>query len=174
MSQINAFREFWTWCFNRNMDSPIPDPEVLLKYNSPIHHTFLLKSFITNGKLNAYLNRWTNNIGVRYIDREDMFYFIKQCVIDFRIKRKEVHYSPYNPKDILFDKMQRKFPTLKPYEISLFCEIIEKSKDRDAVYSAFGIDKPKKERKKIGKKKRKEKISLKEFLKENFKMMEVK
>jgi len=174
---VSPYKVFWNWVFDGRVNSPIPsgkDVPDLLKYNSPIHHTFLLKSFITNGKLNAYMNQWLNNIGFRYIEREDLFFFVKQCVKDFRVKRKEIHYSPYNPTDILFDKIRRKFPALKPYEITLFCKILEKSKDKDAVYSAFGVDKPKKERKKIEKRKRKKHVTLKTFLRENFKMVQVK
>jgi hypothetical protein len=173
MSDISPYKLFWGWVFNGNPKSPVPSPEVLLKYNSPIHATFLLKSFITHGKLNHYLNTWLNNIGVRYIDREELFFFIKQCVIDFKIKRKDVHYSPYQPKDALLEKIQDKFPTLKPHDVLLYCDIVTKSKDKEALYKAFGVEKPKKYKTPTSKKKQ-EKVTLKEFLNNNFQSIPVK
>ena len=55
-------------------------------------------------------------------------------------------------------------PELKNCDVSLLCDIIEKSEDRDIIYSTLGLEKPpKKEKLKIGKKiiDRKNKIQLK-------------
>lgn len=162
----SPYKLFWNWVFDGKRDSDIPQPEVLLKYNSPINETFLLKSFIKIGPLNHYLDNYLNNIGIRYISKEDLFFFVKQAVKDFKVKKRDIHYTAYKPRDILFEKISKKFPTLKPFDISLYCDIILKSKkDRDLVYSTFGIDKPKK--KKIGKKKKSnvKSIPLEDFMK---------
>lgn len=163
---------FFDWAFDGNIKSPIPQREGvdLLKYNSPIHATFLLKSFVNNAKLNHYLNQYLNNIGVRYIEKEDLFYFIKQCIIDFKVNRRSIHYIQWSSQDALFNKMSQKFPLLKRDELSIACEIIEKSDERDAIYRSFGIDKTKYEKKKI-KNKVEEKISSKNFIAKNFSMV---
>ena len=71
MSETSPYKLFFNWCFDGFKDTPIPNPEILLKYNSPINETFLIKMFIQNGKLNNYLDTHFNNIGLRYIDKED-------------------------------------------------------------------------------------------------------
>lgn len=166
------FKTFFDWAFDGNIKNPIPEKEGidLLKYNSPIHATFLLKIFVNNAKLNHYLNQYLNNIGVRYIEKEDLFYFIKQCIIDFKVNRRSIHYVQWSSQDALFNKMVQKFPLLKKDELSIACEIIENSDERDAIYRSFGIDKSKFEKKKI-KAKTEEKISVKNFIAKNFSMI---
>ena len=175
MANISPYKLFWNWAFDNDIKSPIPSAEGIdiLKYNSPITPDFLLKSFITNGKLNHYLDQYINNIGVRYIEKEDLFLFFKRCIIDFKVKRRDIHFSPFRPRNMLFEKVQKKFPMLKPYDISLFIDIINKSDEKDKVYSAFGIDKPKKQKLKKEKKKKKGTIKLKEFLAEHFNTQEL-
>ncbi len=57
------YKLFFNWAFDGNIKNPIPQgdniPDIL-KYNSPINVTFLLKSFVSNGKLNHYLNKYLN------------------------------------------------------------------------------------------------------------------
>ncbi len=166
------FRTFYNWCFDGNIKNPIPQggniPDIL-KYNSPIHADFLMKSFVTNGKLNHYLNKYLNNIGVRYISKEDLFFFFKQCVIDFKIKRKDIHYVGWAKNDILANKLSKKRPLLKKDEIQIVCELINKSDDKDAIYRSLGIDKKEFKKKKI--KKKATKISSKNYIAQNFGIM---
>lgn len=164
------YKTFFNWAFSDNIKDPIPqgaDIPDILKYNSPIHATFLLQTFISNGKLNHYLNKYLNNIGVRYIDKEDLFYFIKQCIIDFKIKRRDIHYVSWSRDTILFGKLTKKFPLLKNDEISIVCDLIDESEDKDAIYRSLGIDKKEVTKKKT-KKKSITKISAKNFIAQNF------
>lgn len=163
-TQISPYKVFWNWIFDGKSNTPIPMPEVLLKYNSPINETFLLKSFITCGQLNFYLNKYLNNIGIRYIEKDDLFTFFKQAIKDFRVKRKDIHFSTFKRRDMLAEKISKKIPLLKGYDVSLFIKLLEKSDSKDAVYSSFGVDKPKKQKVKKPKKK-KGPMSLKELLK---------
>lgn len=167
-----AYKMFFDWAFDGNIKNEIPQREGvdLLKYNSPIHATFLLKSFVSNAKLNHYLNKYLNNIGVRYIEKKDLFFFIKQCIIDFKVNRRSIHYVQWTSQDALFNKMSQKFPLLKKDELSLACELIEKSDERDSIYRSLGIDKTKFEKKKI-KNKPEAKISSKNFIAKNFSMV---
>ena len=172
MSETSPYKLFFDWCFDGFKDTPIPKPEILLKYNSPINETFMIRMFIQNGKLNNYLDKHFNNIGLRYIDKEDLFYFIKECVRNFKIKRSDIHYFPWRPRVALFEKLRKKIPLLKDHEISLLGSFVEKSEDKDKIFSALGIDKPKK--KKARKKKQKKKvgkISVEEFLNQNFRVV---
>ena len=175
MAQLSPFKVFWDWAFDRNPNSKIPKPtdEIpdILKYNSPITHTFLLKSLINNAKLNKYLNEYFNNIGIRYIDKEELFYFIKQCIIDFGVRRNSIYFTKWHRQTILFEKVRKKFPLLKNDDVAMLCEAIDNSVNKSAIYSALDIEKPKKE--KLGKKKIKaKKISAKKFITLNFNVME--
>ncbi|MCK5614871.1 hypothetical protein KAR91_74100 [Candidatus Pacearchaeota archaeon] len=174
MANVSPYQLFWNWCFDRNPKSPIPEPEVLLKYNSPINATFILKSLIRVARLNHYLNSTINNIGIRYIDLEDLLHFTKQCIRDFKVQRKDIHYSPWKTKDTLFVKLRERNPILKPYDVELLVEVIQKKpqNEKDAIFSALGIEKPKKEKLKSNKG-GSSKISLKQFLSQNFSTMKV-
>jgi hypothetical protein len=164
------YRTFFDWAFSGNIKDPIPVGEGIpdiLKYNSPIHETFLLKSFVGNGKLNFYLNTYLNNIGLRYIDKKDLFYFIKQCIIDFKINRRSVHYSKWSHDTALFKKVSKKFPLLKKDEVSILCDEIDKSDEKDSIYRTLGLDK-KEFKKKKSKKKAIAKIGTKKYIAKNF------
>jgi len=169
------FKTFNTWLFDGNIKTPIPkekDGVDILKYNSPITHTFVISLFLRNAKLNHYLNNYFNNIDLRYLLKEELFYFIKRCVLDFRVNKRDIVYYPRRARNQLYEKLREKTPTLKNGDVSLLCDIINKSEDKDIVYESLGIDKPKKQ--KIRKKKiEKKKISLKQFLREHFSTMKV-
>ncbi len=166
------FKTFNTWLFDGNIKSPIPTTKDVLKYNSPITHTFVLSLFLRNGKLNHYLNDYFNNINLRYLQKEELFYFIKRCVIDFRIKKRDIVFYPRMAKNKLYDKLREKTPILKNGDISLLCDIIDKSEDKNMVYQALDIEKPKKQKVRT-KKIKKKKITLQDFLSEHFSIMKV-
>ncbi len=167
------FKTFNNWLFDGQRNSPLPkatEKVDILKYNSPITHTFALQMFMKHGPLNHYLNKYFNNINLRYLTKEELFIFLKKCVLDFRATKRDTVFYPYKQKNKLFDVLRLKFPELKKYDISLLCDIIEESKDKEAIYHALNLSVPKKQKVKIGKKKtkKKNKVPLKEFLREHF------
>jgi len=163
------FKTFSNWLFDNNPKSPIP--KILLNYNSPITNIYVIKLFMKHSQLNSYLNRYFNNIGLLYLDKEDLFLFAKQCVRDFNIKRKDIPYFPYRRKDKLFEILRYRNPCLKDYDIQHFCNIIDKLDQKDSIYASLGIEK-KIEKKKIKAKKTKT-LSYKSFLAKNFTIAEV-
>jgi hypothetical protein len=180
------YRTFNNWLFDGMKDTPIPSPKTddkgkvivpdILKYNSPITHTFVLQMFMRHGALNEYLNTYFNNINVRYLTREELFLFIKKCVLDFRVLRRDIVFYPYRAKNKLYDSLRERISELKNDDISLLCDIIERSDDKELIYYTLGLEKPaKREKIKIGDKKinRQEKIVLKNFIKEHFSTINV-
>jgi len=171
------YKTFSRWLFDGDLNSPIPDKEVLLKYNSPITTNYLLNIFVKNGKLNHYLDNYLNNIGVRYIDKEELFCFIKRCVNDFRIQKNTLHYISYpKQKTKLFDKLRNRIACLKNDDLSLLCDIVENSDEADIIYSSFGIDKPSKEKIKQTKKDKDIKEnnnSLQKYLSDHYKLIKL-
>jgi hypothetical protein len=176
---MSPFQIFFSWLFDGNIKSQFPHPQVsdsgevivpdLLKYNSPITVTFLMKVFLRSAKLNSYLDKYFNNINLRYLDKEEFFRFIKQAVIDFKVNRRELVYYQYDKRDVLFEKLRKKMPLIKNSDLSLLCLLIEKSDQKNDVYNSLGMEQIKKTKSKQTEQK---KISLKEFLM-NFSLVEV-
>ena len=166
------FKTWFGWIFDGNLKSPIPKGEKvpeILKYNSPITHTYVISLFLNNGPLNFYLDNYFNNINLRYLDKEELFYFIKKCVIDFRVKKNSIPFIPHEKSNVLFTSLKRKVPLLKNYDVNLLCKMVEKSLDKERIYNSLGIDKPKKRTKQ---KNSSSKVSLKDFLSVNFSVIE--
>jgi hypothetical protein len=166
VKEVSPYQLFFNWLFNNNMKSPIPYSDILLKYNSPITTLFLLKMFIQIGYVNHLLNRY-NHIGIFYIDKEELFYFVKECVQRFQLKRQDIHYFPHNRKSILFQKLKNKFFMLKDYEVNLLCDMVDKSEEKEIIYHSLSISKPKKIKIK------KNKVTLKDFIEDNFNVLQL-
>jgi len=170
------FRTFNNWLFDGQINTPIPkskDGIDILKYNSPISHTFVISMFLRHGSLNSYLNKYFNNINLRYLSKEELFKFIKKCVIDFKIKKRDIVYYPRKPKQILYDTLREKIVTLKNDDVMLLCEIIEKSENRDAIFETLGLEKPKKKKCIDKSKKNITNISLEKLLSEHFSIVKM-
>jgi len=178
------FKTFNSWLFDGRKDTPIPKPKTddngkvivpdILKYNSPITHTFVLAMFLKHGPLNRYLNEYFNDINVRYLSREELFIFIKKCVQQFKIQKSQITYYPRRPRVILYEKLREKMALLKNDDVYLLCDVVENSNNKDAVYDSLGLDKPKKTKLKKAKKLKAKKITLKQFLKDHFSTIEIK
>ena len=169
---------FNNWLFDGDPKSKLPKGEKipdLLNYKSPINHLFLIGMFINQGKLNHFLNEYFNNIGLYYLDREELMYFIKKCVIDFKIQKKNLPYSSRQKNNKLFNTLRKKIPIMKNYDISLLCNIIDKSDEKEDIYYSLGLDKPETIKKQKGLKKqtKKEKETIVDFISANFKVMEI-
>lgn len=169
------FKTFHSWLFDGSRNSPIPkatEKVDILKYNSPITHTYVISMFPKHGPLNHYLNTYFNTMDVRYLEKEELFKFIKKCVLDFRVKRTDVTYFPYKKQSKLFEVLREKFPQFKNFEISELCRIIDDSEEKDLIYKSLNLEKL--EKKKMTKKEKlKGKISLKMFLDRNFSILNI-
>ena len=177
------FRTFNSWLFDGQKDSPIPKPKTdddgkvivpdILKYNSPITHTFVTAMFLKHGPLNFYLNEYFNDINLRYLSREELFKFIKKCVQDFRIQKSQITFYPRRPRVMLYEKLREKLALYKNDDIELICDVVEKSDNRDAIYDSLGLDKPKKTKLKKEKKMKAKKVSVDTFLNDHFSIIDV-
>ena len=176
---ISPYKIFSNWLFDGSLKSPIPEPKSdddgnviipdLLKYNSPITHTFLIRMFLRNGPMNHYLNEYFNNMNLRYLTRKELFEFIKKAVIDFRVNKRDVTYFPYRHKDKLLEKLRGKLPILKIDDVSLLGDLIVKSSEKDSIYSALGLEKPKKTK---TRKQKNKKTNVKDFMEEHFSIVD--
>jgi len=107
------------------------------------------------------------------MSKEELFKFIKKCVIDFKIQRNQTVFYKYRRQEKLYNILRDKFPQFKNNDISLLCELIERSDDKSAIFNSLGLEMPKKKKIRTGKKRpKKGKIPLKAFLAEHFSMIE--
>lgn len=172
------FKTFLNWVFDGNKNSPIPTPKLsddgkvlvpnILAYNSPITQTYVISIFLRNGKLNEYLDQHLNNMGLWYIEKEELFKFIKKCVIDFRVQRKDLVYLGYKAKNKLYEILRDRISYLKNDDLELLCFLIDKSEEKSSIYQTLGIEQPKKKKLEEKPKEENKKISLSEFLSEHF------
>lgn len=173
------FKTFNNWLFDGSRNTPLPEAKFtddgkvlvpnILKYNSPITHTFVLQLFMKHGLMNDYLNRHFNNINLRYLDKKEFLLFIKKCVLDLKVKKWDTVFYKYGKSDKLFNELRYRLPYLKNDDIELVCELVNKSDDKESIYHTLGLEIPKKKKiTLIKKKKKKDKIPWKELLEEQF------
>jgi len=175
--KISPYKVFWNWVFDGNLKSELPTGEGipdLLSYKSPINEIFILRSFLKCQSFSLYLNKYLNNFGIRYIDRMELFMFIKSSAIDFKISKYDIFYcNQWKSNSKLYLKLRNRYKDLKDGEISYMCEIVDKSDKKELYYTSLGLDIVKKEIIKIGKKNKKNKnISLNQLM-ENFTLMDI-
>jgi hypothetical protein len=168
------YKLYTNWLFDMNRKSDIPKSEGIdiMKYNSPITATFVISMFIKNLKVNWFLNKNFNNMNLRYLEKEELFKFMKKCVFDFKLTRRDINYSSFRKQNKLFNVLRSKIPELKNGDIKLLCDIIEKSDEKDSVYNTLGLEVPKKMKLKT-KESKKEKMSVAEFLERHFSIIKI-
>lgn len=169
----SPFKVFLNWLFDSNIDSEIPYKQELLKYNSPITETYLISMFRKCLKLNYYLDTYLNSINLRYLEKEELFKFIKKCVIDFKITRYQVWSSWPKKESNLYKNLQLKIPIIKNDEIDILCNIIENLTDenlKDSIFASLKLSKPIKKKLKRETKNqiKNEKVSLENFIQDTF------
>jgi len=164
------YREFSRWLFDGSLISPIPNEQEILKYNSPINHLYVLQCLLPHPKLTQYLNTYFNSYNLYQIPKKEFFFFVKHLVIRLNINRTFFNFKKQREYDNneLYNKLIKKLPELKSYDISLLSEIINQldTNDKEGYYSALGLSVPKK--RKLNKRTKKEKItkiSLEEYFK---------
>jgi len=162
------FKAFTSWLFDGELNSQLLKKEEILKYNSPITHQFIICSFMQVPKFNHYLNEEFNNYDLFKLDKMELLRFMKKAVIKLRLSFNQ-HYTWRKTKYItttkLFNKLWEKYPYLKPYEITMLCDMIEnmEKEDKEKMYASFGIDKPKEVKLKRRSKKSKKKNTNKKI-----------
>lgn len=177
---MNQWQQFTEWLFDGKKDSKIPDE--LTKHSSKVSQLYALKMFRNNGKLNHYLNNCLNTFDIFYVDKEELFYFLKKCVRDYKVKRKSVPYFKGSKKDRLFNTLKGRYPLLKNEDVEVLSELIQNSNKKNEIMVGLGLETDHK-KKKVPKSKKKEnntenerkdrQVSLSDFLTKNFVCMEI-
>lgn len=158
------------WLYDGSKTTKIP--EDVLKDKS-IGQTFLIY-FFQYSHYNIVINKLFNNYGLFSLEREDIFKFVKECVLLSGYKQQFISKAPKTTSK-LYTILKNKYPFLKKQEINLLIENIDNSDQKDDVYEMFGFYKPKKKKTTVAEKNKikkiiseqKDKIELDELM-ENF------
>lgn len=174
---ISPYTVFNNWLFDGNIKSNLPkgkDIPDLLNYKSPINHLYMISMFLNQGKLNHFLNEYFNNIGLYYLDKEELMKFIKKCIIDFKIQKRNLPYFTRQKNNKLFNILRKKIPYMKNHDIVLLCDLIDNSKEKNEIYYSLSLEKTEtiKKQKGLKQQQKKEKETVDEFIKNNFKVIE--
>lgn len=134
----SEFKTFTNWLFDGKYNTE--PPESVSKKSSPVSNLYCISLFMNCGSLNHYLNRYLNNFGIFYIPKDELMKFIKKCIRDFKIPKRNIwYYSKRQKEDKLFDILSKRYPLLKKYEIYQLIEIINKSKDKNEILQGLGL-----------------------------------
>jgi len=126
------------WLFDGSKTSPIPKEVVNDKKIGPNH----LLYFFSGTQHGVYISKYFNNFGIYQLDRLEVFGMIKDIV-------QKTAYVPkwkkrfHETRSKIFKELWRKYPYLKPDDINLLADNLEKMDCRDTVFEMFGIEKPK-------------------------------
>jgi hypothetical protein len=159
------YRDFSRWLFDGSHISKIPNEQEILKYNSPINHQYVLQCLLPHERLTRYLNTYFNNYDLFQIPKKEFFIFIKSLVLELNINLTSFNFkkSRNYEKNELYNKLLKKLPELKNYDVALLADIIDKleENEKESYYSSLGLSVPKK--RKLAKKTKKETIKKIKF-----------
>lgn len=88
------------------------------------------------------MSKLMNNWGITSLDRNELLYFLKECVSLTGFKPPFIQKMPAQ-KNKLTDCFKEKYPFLKKEEISMLIELVDQSEEKDLYYESFGIYSPK-------------------------------
>jgi len=129
------------WLYDGSRSTQVP--EDVLKDKS-VSQLYLLYFFQASPFI-LYISKHFNNYGLFQMDREDVFKFIKECVLLTGYRPPFVQrLKP--PKSKFVDCLRLKYPFLKDEELWMLVDIIDKSDEKDNIYEMFGLYTPKKKK----------------------------
>jgi len=168
---VSAYTLLSRWFYDGSRETKLPQD--IIKDKS-ISHMYLLYYFRPS-HYGLIINKIFNNWNLFSLDRDEVLYFMKECILLCGYKPPFVQKMP-TKKNKLADELNSKYPYLKKEEVFMLVEIIDTSEEKDQIYEMFGLYNPKK--KKLTKEQQKEfssnkvdkkdKVELDELM-ENFK-----
>jgi len=129
------------WLFDGSKSTKIPED---IEKDKSISHMYLLY-FFRPSSYGLIISKLFNNWNLFSLDRIEVFYFLKECVMMSGYKPPFVQKIPAK-KSKLVDILQEKYPFLKNEELFMLVENIDKSDEKDSVYEMFGLYSPTKKK----------------------------
>jgi uracil-DNA glycosylase family 4 len=129
---VNPYNLLWTWLFDRNLNSPIPEECI------PLSSKYFLLNLIKNPKVCHFINTHLNNFSIHALDKEDTLKLLKELCYHFNITKRDLLYIPYKKVEDKqnIDKVRQKLPHFKRDEIRY---ILDNFSDNDEVIEVLYV-----------------------------------
>ena len=129
------------WIYDGSVETKIPEDVI---NDKSIGQMYLLY-FFRQSPYGLIISKLFNNWNIFSLDRVEVLYFLKQCVMLSGYKPPFVQKVP-SKKNKLVDELKYKYPFLKNEELFMIVEIIDNSEEKDRIYEMFGLYTPKKKK----------------------------
>ena len=163
LKKESPYKTFKEWLLNPYPEATLPD-EVLRAINPKS----VVKMFGSLGGVTVYLDKYFNTYSVMSCDRLEFYKFLRDMVQEHKIGKYDFSFFLNPTKDKLLQSLHKKFPYLKPYEISILIESYKNDPDVDEAFlENLGLHKAKTVKIKKTKKTRSEEESKNAYIFEN-------
>jgi len=139
--KISPYQLLNRWLYDGSKTTKLPTE---LEKDKTISHMYILYYFQCSS-YNLVISKLLNNWDLFSLDRNEILYFLKQCVILCGYKPPFIQKIKDN-KNKLCTILKYKYPFLKLEEINMMISIIDSSENKDNYYEMFGIYSPKKKK----------------------------
>lgn len=139
--KVSVYTILNRWLYDGSMTTKIPDDVISDKSISQIY----LLYYFRGSPYGLVIDKIMNNWGIFSIDRNEILYFLKQCISASGYKPPFIQ-KIQTKKNKLYDVLKEKHPFLKPYEVSLLIEFVDQSSEKEQIYEMFGMYSPTKKK----------------------------
>lgn len=129
------------WLRDGSRATQIP---VELKEDKAIGTQYLLYYFQASPHI-VWLNKHFNKYELFQMNKVDMFYFLKECVLRCRYEPPFIKRKP-SDKIKIHSYLKRKYPQLKDFDVAILANKIEDREDRDSIHEMAGLIKDRKKK----------------------------
>lgn len=136
--KVSAYTILSRWFFDGSSDTKLPDD---VEKDKSISNMYLLYYFRPS-PYGMLISKMFNNWDLFSLDRNELLYFMKQCIMSCGYKPPFIQKDPVQ-KNKLVDELVVKYPYLKKSEVFMLVDIIDNSEEKDQIYEMFGLYTPK-------------------------------
>ena len=126
------------WLYDGSKDTKLPEDLVTDKSIGQMTLLYYFRSCSYGLVISKLFNNWN----LFALDRVEVLYFLKQCVMLSGYKPPFIQKVPAK-KSKLADELKRIYPFLKIEEVFMLVDKIDNSETKDQVYETFGLYTPK-------------------------------
>lgn len=141
VKKLSPYTILSKWLYDGSRSTKLP---LEIVDDKAISNMFLLY-FFQSSPYGLMISKLFNNYSLFSLERNEVLYFIKDCVLRSGYKQPYVAKAKIQ-KDKFSQLLKEKYPFLKIDECQFLVEVIDNSDDKDAVYEMFGFYQPKKKK----------------------------
>lgn len=136
--KVSTYSLLNSWLYDGSASTVIPPDVAADKSLGQMNLLYYFRS----SSYGLVISKLFNNWNLFALDRVEVLYFLKQCVMLSGYKPPFIQKVPAK-KSKLADELKRVYPFLKKDEVFMIVDSIDNSTDKDKVYETFGLYSPK-------------------------------